>query len=394
MKERKAADGFNPEAMLEQVILKVRSNRKRFDALHAPGVAVEGSYSRRLGTLYSMDQWTLSFFTGMAIHAYNYAGNSGDLEWVLRQQDDYRKKVADYALDTMHDLGFLYSLSQVALYRSTGNREAREIGLLAATELAKRFSVNGKYIDAWSRMDRTDEEIAGLMIIDCMMNLPLLFWAWQETGHCFYREVAEAHADTTLRFLVREDHSVRHAFKFHRITGIPDGERNHCGFGVGSAWARGTAWAMYGFAVAYRYTGKAVYLEEAKQIAEFFLLQLPESGIPVWDFRLPPGAPPLVDTSACAIAACALLELSEIEGADGEEGSVLKAGGTADGQYGKQAAAMLAALSAPPYCAAASGEECVLHLAQCGSGQAGAIWGDYFYMEGLLRLMGKAVIFW
>ncbi|MBB6673815.1 glycoside hydrolase family 88 protein [Cohnella nanjingensis] len=367
---------------LESIIGKIDRNMELLGVENAPCYTVDGQYSKLRERFDHRFQWTLSFFTGMIVHAFRYTGDPKYLRYMNRLQNDYRKKVTVDALETMHDLGFLYSLSEVALYKTTGDRNAREIALLAATELAKRFNVNGRFIDAWSRMDGTGEDVSGLMIIDSMMNLPLLFWAWEETGHHFYKDVAEAHADTTIRCMIRDDHSVCHAYKFDRMSGESEGERNHCGYGVGSAWARGTAWALYGFAVAYRYTGKAAYLKEAEGIADFFIRQLPENGVPIWDFRLPETAPRWIDTSACAIAACGLLELSDTE-ACGDRA-----------RYGAQAAKMIETLSSPPYFAEEPEAENILHLAQCGELQAGAIWGDYFYMEALLRLERQAERFW
>lgn len=369
------------EVRLEGIIAKTGRNLERFTVDCSPSFTVGGSYTRRPDRFHKMDHWTHSFFTGMALQVFGITGDGRFLRYVNQMKPDYRRKMTEDALDTMHDLGFLYSLSQVGLYRLTGDGEARHIGLLAATELAKRFHIKGHFIDAWSRMDRTEEEKSGLMIIDCMMNLPLLFWAWTETGHRFFLDIACAHADTTLKRLVREDYSVCHAFGFDPATGEPLGERNYCGYDIGTAWARGTAWALYGFAVAYGYTGNKAYLEAAEGIASYYLSQLPEGRIPVWDFRLPHGAPQLVDTSAAAIAACGLLELAEREG-------------TAEpGRWRHEAELMVGALSEAPYLAPEE-DECVLELAQCGEVQAGAIWGDYFYTESLLRLAGRAGRFW
>jgi len=377
MAEATGIDKIGYARRLNRILEKIDRNMESFRPENAPCQTVEGKYTNRPEKLHDRFHWTNSFFTGMVAHAYRYSGDPKYIRYLHRLQDDYRNKVTQYAMETMHDLGFLYSLSEVALYKTNGNRNARETAILAATELAKRINVNGKFIDAWSGMDRTDEETSGLMIVDCMMNLPLLFWAWTETGHRFYKDVAEAHADTTLRFMVRDDHSLCHAYKFDPLTGAPEGERNYCGYGIGSAWARGTAWALYGFAMAYRYTAKTAYLEAAANIADFFVRHLPENGVPAWDFRLPESAPTLVDTSACAIAACGLLELSKIVACGSRE------------RYVAQAATMIASLSSPPYYSAEPDEECVLRLAQCGEKQAGAIWGDYFYMEALMRLSGK-----
>jgi unsaturated chondroitin disaccharide hydrolase len=167
-----------------------------------------------------------------------------------------------------------------------------------------------------------------------MMNLPLLFWAHGQTGHTFYRDVAVCHADTALANFVRPDFSVRHAYGFSLETGAPEGEENFCGYGVGSHWARGAAWAVYGFLLAYRYTGDARYFEAFEKISGLFIKLCEADGVPIWDFRLPKDAPATRchspsgaapwdetapantrynrDTSAAAIALCAFLEAEKI----------------------------------------------------------------------------------
>ena len=146
-------------------------------------------------------------------------------------------------------------------YRLTGDARMKALSVRAAEVLAHRFVTSGGYIRAWGRMDdsipayiddqlRKDNFFAnsrGLAIIDCMMNIPLLFWAGQETQDPFFTQVAVAHADTTLRHFIRPDGSVCHAWRFDPDTGESVGEFNDCGYSVGSHWARGTAWAVYGF---------------------------------------------------------------------------------------------------------------------------------------------------
>lgn len=276
------------------------------------------------------DQWLASFFTGLAPLYYRTEKNSEYLVWANKFIDGYRQKVFDYPLTTMHDLGFLYMPYSVAMYQLTGDAQHKIIALKAADELLKRFNIHGKYIDAWRRMN--DDESDGRAIVDCMMNIPLLFWAWKETGNIAYRDIAKAHADTTAKYFVRDDFSVAHSFIFNRNTGELIEESNTCGFGNGSHWGRGTAWAMYGFAMVARYLDDKKYYDLSKSITKKYIEELgADNYIPVWDFRLPKDKPAhryyntvvewdetraenmefAVDTSATAIAACAMLELDD-----------------------------------------------------------------------------------
>lgn len=289
--------------------------------------------------------WTQSFFTGMAMLAASHRGENSLVRWCESLYEDYRRKVFDTPADTMHDLGFLYTLYSTMCYKLTGDRKMRELSIRAAEVLAHRYLPACKCIRAWGRMDDSlpdylEPELYtnnfftnshGLAIIDCMMNLPLLFWAGKETGDTFFTSIACAHADTTLKYFIREDGSVCHAYRFDQETGEPVGEFNDCGYGIGSHWARGTAWAVYGFAIAWRYTGLQRYRDAAKKLAYKYLAECGDDPIPVWDFRLPADQPARycgfnkdwtywdaarpenkiynVDTSAAAIMACGFLEL-------------------------------------------------------------------------------------
>ncbi len=289
--------------------------------------------------LKEISSWIQSFYTGIAYISYLTTNDKEYLMWVNSLYDDYYSKVFDTPMDTMHDLGFLYSPYAVALYKLSGDMNMKRIGVKAADELAKRFNPLGGYIRAWGRCDAKgwaigdDSDIEGLAIVDCMMNLPLLFWASEVTGNPFYKKVAQMHADTTLGYFVRDDLSVYHAYRFDPESGKPLGGANYCGYDVESHWARGTTWAMYGFAVAYRYTKKKEFLDIAVNLSKKFISLCRKDLMPVWDFRLPKETSAIyagkkevhmdwdissedecenaIDTSAAAIASCAYLEILE-----------------------------------------------------------------------------------
>lgn len=332
--------------------------------------AKNGNYLQKTQDMMEMNQWTHSFFTGMVGYLYLETGEARYAEYLRRAKGVYREKIFRHYRDTMHDLGFLYSLFAVGLYKLTGDEEAREMAVRAADELGKRFHFRAGMIQAWGQMDQQYKP--GMMICDCMMNLPLLFWAYEETKHPFYLSVAMAHADTSMRYLVREDYSVRHAYQFDVRTGAPKGERNHCGYALGSAWARGTAWMLYGFAIAYSYTGEAAYRETAIGIAQFYMAQTGEDGVPVYDFRLPAWEEPKKDTSAAAVAACGLLQLAALI----EEHPLSEA-------CRRMAERTFHALSRPPYLADTRSQG-LLCYEPVGPGGI-SIWGDYFYTELWMR---------
>ena len=271
--------------------------------------------------LSSISNWTQSFFTGQALLAYAYTGDQKYTDWCERFYKDYYDKVFKTPDQTMHDLGFLFTPYAVGLYRSLKENKMRELGLRAAQVLAMRFDPKSRHIRAWGNMqNKLPDDLPpgddgffylktdGMAIIDCMMNLPLLLWASETLEHPFYQKIACAHADMTIKYFIREDGSVCHAYRFDPETGAPIGEDNNCGWAVGSHWSRGTAWAIYGFAILYRYTGDRTYYVTSERLAQEFL-RLSKGKAPVWDFRLPESEPQNVDTSAAAITACGLYEL-------------------------------------------------------------------------------------
>ncbi|MBC8095710.1 MAG: glycoside hydrolase family 88 protein, partial [Akkermansiaceae bacterium] len=274
--------------------------------------AVEGNYFAAREDFFSIDNWTSSFFTGMALLAWRGTEDEYFLQQTLRLEPQYRAKVFDscHAMNTMHDLGFLYSLYSVALYKLTGESRHRETALRAAELLAGRFIARGAFIRAWGRMDDSNPHTADLAIIDCMMNLPLLYWSAIETGDSRHRDVARQHADTVLKHFVRSDGSVYHAYRFNLATGEPTRPDTYGGWAVESHWARGSAWAIYGFALSYGYTHDPKYLDAAVRIARKFIASLDEEVVPLWDFSLPPqGQSRLRDASAGSIAVCGLQEV-------------------------------------------------------------------------------------
>jgi len=342
-----------------------------------------GDYSQWKEGFFEIGNWTSSFFTGMALIAYETTKDAHFLNQLNRLSGVYTDKVSReaFALDTMHDLGFLYSLYSVGLWKVTGSSTHRAVGIKAAETLAKRFIPNGEYIRAWGRMNDNSTDSAGLAIIDCMMNLPLLFWASKETLNAYFQQVAVKHADTTAACLIRADDTVCHAYRFDLKTGKPVREDNYCGANVGSHWARGTAWAIYGFAMAYRFTKDTRYLDISIRLSEKFLSLLDAEIVPIWDFR---EQTEIRDSSAASIAAAGLYELAALC--------------TKANDYSEKADRLLIKL-AKDYVDYNEQVPGVLSRAQVGDGvgkarNAFTSWGDYFLMEALARRLFKQATFW
>jgi unsaturated chondroitin disaccharide hydrolase len=348
--------------------------------------AVDGNYFSFQEGFFEIGNWTSSFFTGMALIAWQQTEDECFLHQVERLAPFYCDKVFKHHRETMHDLGFLYSLYSVALYKLTSEKLHREIGLRAADVLAERFLPAANIIRAWGRMDDGDDFPKGMTIVDCMMNLPLLYWASTETGNPRYQDIAVRHADTTLKVLVRPDDSVYHAYHFDLATGQPLRGDTFGGWAVESHWARGAAWAIYGFALSYRYTRDSKYLETSLRLARKFIANLDDEGVPLWDFKPAPATHPIRDASAGSVAVCGLQELLKHRPNEAWLKSAIEK--------------ILGRLCSDAYLD--FNEECagVQRHGQVGDGTPGGAqgaytsWGDYFLMEALNRELHLAETFW
>ncbi|MFR1833998.1 MAG: glycoside hydrolase family 88 protein [Lachnospiraceae bacterium] len=336
------------------------------------------------------NQWTNGFWTGELWLAYEYSGNKKFLETAMAHTKSFRNRAENRVETDTHDLGFLYSPSCVAAYKLTGDAEARKTALMAADMLLERFHEKGQFLQAWGALNEPGNY---RLIIDCLLNLPLLYWASEETGDPNYKEKADAHIHTALKVLIRPDYSAYHTFFFDPETGEPERGVTHQGYSAESAWSRGQAWGIYGIALSCRYTRKAEYIDLFDHVAGYFLEHLPKNLIPYWDFIFTDGSDEPRDSSSAAIAACGMLEMAKYLD-DGKQEFYINAAkrlmkalydncavkdtAISDGQllhgvYGRKT----------PY------NDCIDHgIDECN------LWGDYFYVEGLMRLYKEWNPYW
>ncbi|WJH37427.1 glycoside hydrolase family 88 protein [Paenibacillus sp. CC-CFT747] len=323
------------------------------------------------------DNWVSGFWAGILWLLYDRTGDEKYKGAAWRWDEEIESWMTrDH--DLIHDVGFQFLNTAVMKHMMTGDPEAKRRAVSMANFLCGRFNLAGRFIRAWKW--NGDE---GWAIIDCTMNLSLLFWASEATGDPRYKHMARAHADTVLEHFVREDGSVRHIVQFDPETGAYDRALGGQGFGPNSSWSRGQAWGLYGLANVYRFTGDDRYLQASKRIAHYFLANLPEDGVPYWDFRLPSHEQEPRDTSAAAIAASGLLELAELVPA--EEAGLYRSG----------AERMLRALT-ERYATWNRPEHEAILTGGTANKPAGwgidvsLIYGDYFYTEAVAKLCGWA----
>ncbi|MDE7213924.1 MAG: glycoside hydrolase family 88 protein [Anaeroplasmataceae bacterium] len=274
-----------------------------------------GNFDWSPSTNISRSVWTNSFWTGILWLMYEYTQDDKYKLEAQKHSKSFRKRIEYYynqdeekAGLNHHDLGFLYSLSTVADYKLTGSKQALETSLMAAELLSKRYIEKAKILQAWG--DMNDENQRGRMIIDCNLNIPLLYFANQFKKDNRFYEMAYNHAKQAAKYIIREDGSTFHTFHMDTETGEPRFGSTHQGYSDDSCWARGQAWGILGFLISYQYTKDIEFLEKSKCLANYFLNRLPKDHICNWDliFALDDGQR---DTSAAAIAAIGLLELSK-----------------------------------------------------------------------------------
>ncbi|MCB9219468.1 MAG: glycoside hydrolase family 88 protein [Ignavibacteriales bacterium] len=284
---------------LENITNQIIQKDETFDGRY-PEVTVDGIYSYR-----EKVNWFSGFLGGELWNLYDITNNEELKKRALIQAD----ALLDFAtIDYTHDMGFIFFPSVVKAYIETGDKKYREAGITAARMLLKRFNKNGNFIKAWGALSDTSK--AGWMIIDTMLNLELLFWAWQETGEVEFYDVAYMHAITCMKEHVRDDFSSYHVIEFNPESGEVTKRRTHQGWQDETTWARGQAWGIYGFANAFKYTNDERFLNTSKKMADFFIQKLPSDFVPYWDLDLS-GDDVVRDASAGAIASSGLYILSE-----------------------------------------------------------------------------------
>lgn len=255
---------------------------------------------------YGPDGWTSGFMPGMMWKVY---ARTKDPRWLERARRWTEPIGAHRHSESDLDFGFLFMPTFVAGHRLTGDEAYRQIALDAATAFAKRYVHEGRYLRSWGRVDDPREQ--GFIIIDFLMNLNLMFWASREERNPLLFEMAYNTALVTMKTAVREDGSSLQVIELDPKTGEKRFDRHKQAYSVTSCWARGQAFGIYGFTEAYQNTKNYRFLKTAQRMADYYLAHAPADGVPYWDFLAPniPNEPR--DSSAAAITAAGLLQLSQ-----------------------------------------------------------------------------------
>ncbi|MDM0460809.1 glycoside hydrolase family 88 protein [Clostridium perfringens] len=331
-------------------------------------------------------EWTDGFWTGLLWLAYEYTGDEKYRELADKNVASFKKRVEkDIELDH-HDLGFLYSLATVSGYKLTGSEDAREASIKAANKLISRYQEKGEFIQAWGELGSKDHY---RFIIDCLLNIPLLYWASDETGDAKYRNIANKHFVTSCNNVIRDDASAFHTFYMDNETGKPLRGVTRQGYSDDSAWARGQAWGVYGIPLNYRYTRNESCFNLYEGMTNYFLNRLPKDNVCYWDLIFNDGDDHSKDSSAAAIAVCGMHEMNKYLPEVDENKEVYK--------YAMHniLRSLIENYMNPEI---EPGKPVLLHgVYSWHSGKGvdeGNIWGDYFFLEALIRFYKDWNLYW
>lgn len=379
MAEKRA---FNVKSAISFALSKVDGNLARFADIYPDDTTTGNVYQPRRAERLGLPAgsnigWTTGFWPGMIWLAYELTKNEAYRRHAEHHIRSFAERIARGIDVDHHDLGFLYTPTCVAPWRLTGNYDARKTALAAADQLMTRFWPKPGIFQAWGTMDNPEQR--GRTIVDSLMNMPLLFWATEQTGDKRYWDAAYRHCVQLRDHFVRPDSTTFHTFYFDVETGAPRFGRTAQGAGDNSCWARGQAWALYGFALGYAYTHDASLLQTAERTADYFIDHLPADKVAYWDLVFTDGSNEERDSSAAAIAVCGLLEIARR----------LRAGAQRT-RYTAVAQEILASLAANYASVDAPGSNALLlhgvYSRPANRGvDEGNLWGDYFYLEALTR---------
>lgn len=330
-------------------------------------------------------EWTDGFWTGLLWLAYEYTGDEKYRELADKNVDSFHHRVVNDIEIDHHDLGFLYSLSCVASYKLTGSEKAKEAAVLAADKLITRWQEKGEFIQAWGEYNNPEHY---RFIIDCLLNIPLLYWATEVTGDDKYANIAERHFYTSCQYVIRDDASAFHTFYMNPETGGPVRGATRQGYNDESSWARGQAWGVYGIPLNYRYTHEDEVFPLHEGMTNYFLNRLPKDFVCYWDLIFTDGDDQSRDSSAAAIAVCGMLEMIKYMKND-ELKTVYE---------GASHTILRSLIDNYTKTTHEPGNPVLYHgVYSWHSGKGvdeGNIWGDYYYLEALMRLYKDWELYW
>ncbi|XBG77005.1 glycoside hydrolase family 88 protein [Enterococcus cecorum] len=385
----------NPERFLDQPLLtkaevkaaidlameQLRVNMEYFKEEFPTPATFDNIYPKMDNT-----EWTNGFWTGELWLGYEYTNEEAMKKLAQANDRSFLDRVKKRIELDHHDLGFLYTPSCMAEYKLLHTPEAKEASILAADKLIERYQEVGGFIQAWGELGKPEHY---RLIIDCLLNIQLLFWASEQTGDPKYAQMATQHFYTSANNVIRDDASAFHTFYFDPKTGEPLKGVTRQGYSDDSAWTRGQAWGIYGIPLTYRFVKDEDCFGLFKGMTNYFLNRLPKDHVSYWDLIFGDGSGHSRDSSATATAVCGMHEmLKHLPEVDSDKLT-----------YKYAMHAMLRSLidnyanrEIKP------GRPLLLHgVYSWHSGKGvdeGNIWGDYYYLEALIRFYKDWELYW
>ena len=351
-----------------------------------PYTTVNGEHDNRVGK--GITWWTNGFWGGMMWLMYEATGNEEYRKTAERSEELLDDALRQYKA-LHHDVGFMWHLTSGANYRLTGNEASAVRNFFAATSLFSRYNIDGDFIRAWNN-SWGGADTAGYSIIDCLMNIPLLYWASEEIGDDRFKKIAMRHMEMAMRDHIRPDGSVNHIVN-HEVDKV--GVRNVLGgqgYDETSCWSRGLAWAVYGSVLSYIHAGKEEYLEAAKRTADYFIEHCKKTNyLPVVDFTAPE-TPVYYDSTAGVCTACGLLEIAKYVSEE-------------EAKYYTEEAINILKACDEHFCNYEEDEDALVLMGterypHTDAGRRGLhipiIYGDFFFVEALCKLKGREFLIW
>ena len=331
-------------------------------------------------------EWTNGFWTGILWLAYEYTKDNKYKELAEKNVESFYNRIVNDIEVAHHDLGFLYIPSCVSAYKLTGNKMAYDAAIMAADALIKRYQEKGGFIQAWGELGAADNY---RLIVDCLLNIPLLYWTTEVTGDEKYKGIAKTHFRTTIANAIRDNASAYHTFYFDPETGNPVGGKTRQGYSDDSSWARGQAWIIYGIALNYFHDMNEENVNIFEAVSNYFINRLPEDFVCYWDLIFNDGSGQSRDSSSAAIAVCGLNLMDKFLPETNEMKNV----------YRYVQHAMLGSLIENYTDELTEGATALINHGvyswHSGKGvDEGNIWGDYFYMEALIRFYKDWEMYW
>ena len=364
-------------AAMDRACAKIKKNIEKYGSKF-PGTCSE-DFKYKVSDRFN---WESGMLTGCFWLAYEHTGDEVFKNAALEQIEVYKAhaKTGEWLQD--HDTGFIFTPSCVAGYKITGDEDMRKAALEAADIMMDHYDWENHFIiRSGKRSTDPDRYPYYRTLVDSMMNIPLFFFAHEQTGDKKYLEAAVEHYRTTMKYLIREDGSSYHHYQFDPVTGKPVKGVTLQGYSDESCWGRGHSWLIYGFPIAYSYTHNEEIIPVDKNVSYFYLNKLAADYIPYWDFDFIDGSGAARDSSIAAITSCGFLEMCKYLPDDAEQKKVFK--NAADAQinalidkcenHGDDADGLILQ---------------VTHALPQGQGiEECAVYGDYFYMETLMRYL-------